>query len=452
MLVAMSGPRLHVPSLSDKFPLSIDAGGRYLNNALGDPFFLNGDAGWSLEAQCTQQQVDQYLDVRRAQGFNLVLFQCFEAKYTSQTPRWRNANGDDPFVGMTSTSIDFTAMVDAFFDNVELCVSKLAARGMVAVIAPAYFGFNNNSNGAGWAEAIAAESSGDLQTYGAAVATRFAPYGNVIWALGGDWAGDNTARDHQWNIAIGIRSVNPDAIICGHPMRTDGDGYSLWGPGGRNYTGWNLNTIYTDDEDVCSEAATAYGRSGPVPALGFEFRYDGEHGPMSVNGLVQQFWQVVLSGMCGHIFGSYPAWCFGDEWNSGTVDAQEAIDDYLDTPGTLAVAASAQAYMGYDWHLLEPKTDTSVITTSLGTGVSQICPARASDGSFALAFVNTGSTVTLQKSCVTHTPLNVRWRDPTNGNYTTPAEGSSHANSGTQTFAFPGSNAAGGNAWILEVA
>ena len=45
-----------------------------------------------------------------------------------------------------------------------------------------------------------------------------------------------------------------------------------------------------------------------------------------------------------------------------------------------------QLFGAFEWWKLEPKTDTSLVTTALGSGKSRICPALASDRSFAMVW------------------------------------------------------------------
>lgn len=53
---------------SAAFPLSVSADHRHLQDAQGKPFFITGDAAWSLIAQLSREDADKYLrlDARRA--------------------------------------------------------------------------------------------------------------------------------------------------------------------------------------------------------------------------------------------------------------------------------------------------------------------------------------------------------------------------------------------------
>ncbi len=78
------------------FPLSIKPGERYLVDTAGEPFLIQGDTAWSLIAELTREDVDLYLDDRRARGFNTILVSLIEAKFATNAPA--NAYGQPPFL------------------------------------------------------------------------------------------------------------------------------------------------------------------------------------------------------------------------------------------------------------------------------------------------------------------------------------------------------------------
>jgi hypothetical protein len=79
------------------WPLSVHASGRYLIDAVGAPFFIHGQAPWSLATNLTRSDIVYYLDDRLAKGFNAIVFELIEHWFTSQIPRYRNKEGNDPF-------------------------------------------------------------------------------------------------------------------------------------------------------------------------------------------------------------------------------------------------------------------------------------------------------------------------------------------------------------------
>lgn len=405
-----------------RFPLS--SAGRYLVGADGRPVFLLGDTPWSIAVQLTHAQVDQYLEARAAQGFTAILWNAIEHKFSSQTPAYRNAYGYDPFTTMT----DFAAPNENYWRTVDYIVNRSRALGIVCVINPAYLGYGGGDEG--FNVEVTAESAADLQTYGAWLARRYTQ-GNVIWCMGGDYAGTVGERDKQWHVVTGMRTVRTSDLITAHNARTDSDAFSHWS----GYAGFNLNAIYVGisvPQESYSEAATAYGRSGPLPFVFIEGDYDSSN-PATDADLRRQAWQSVLSGACGHFFGNVPIWGFGEPVMSGGAGAAAALASGLDTTATRDVRRVHELLRGYEWHLLEPRTDTSLVTSSLGTGTARVCPALAKGGRFALIWVPSDQSVTVQMSAFTVSSVRARLYDPTTGAFSAVA-GSPFANSGTQSI------------------
>src|ERR1700744_4496804 len=52
--------------------LEVSQNGRFLITENGKPFFWLGDTGWLLLSRLTTDQAQQYLENRRAKGFNLI--------------------------------------------------------------------------------------------------------------------------------------------------------------------------------------------------------------------------------------------------------------------------------------------------------------------------------------------------------------------------------------------
>lgn len=398
------------------WPLTVHASGRYLVQADGTPFFVHGDTPWSIEVQLTHAQVDTYLNDRAAKGFTALLFEAMEHLFSSQTPPWRNAQAAvDPFTTTTASSCSWTSRVESYWQTVDYIVAGAKSRGMACFITPAYLGFGGGAGGSGdqgWNGAVVNANASDLQAYGAFLAQRYGQgYGNVVWVMGGDYAGTTAERDKQWNIATGIRSVTPNALITGHGARTQ-EAYDYW----NGYTGFNLNNIYTDGVEY-TYAATAYGRPGPLPFVLIEGYYDGESA--SPADCRRQAYASLLSGACGHFFGNNPIWGFGEPNANGGAGPAAALSSALNTTATQHMAHVKTLFAAYQWWKLEPRTDTSLVSSSLGTGTSRICPALANDGTFALIWVPTSQTVTVVTNALTGVPGNVRIRlyDPTTGTY-----------------------------------
>ena len=54
------------------FPLKVASGNRYLIDQSNVPFFINGEAAWSLIVATTDADAEKYLEDRRQKGFNAI--------------------------------------------------------------------------------------------------------------------------------------------------------------------------------------------------------------------------------------------------------------------------------------------------------------------------------------------------------------------------------------------
>lgn len=427
-----------IEAVSGSFPLSISADGRYLEEPNGSAFFIHGDTPWSIVVQLGQtgspSQLKTYMDTRHAQGFNTIMFNMIEHYFSSQTPFYEDVAGNVPFVGMDHDTVDFSQPVEAYWARVDTIFDEALLRGMLIIAFPAYLGFGggaNSPNDQGWDSAVDAASNANLQAYGVFLANRYGPasgYGNVIWAMGGDYNAPNPEKCGQ--IAVGILSVDPNAIITYHGARNT-SGYTV--ASGQSW--FNLNNVYCGTDGVSyDDSATEYARGGPIPLFFIEGGYGGAESDAVVR---RQAHQAVLSGCrAGHCYGSYRVWSFGDPNAGNDIGPAAALDDMTNTSGVEMSYAHA-LWSSYAMHKLEPKTDTSLVTSSLSSGTSRVCPALASDGSFAMIYAPSSQTVTVNLAALAPSSVRARLWNPTTGAFST-VSGSPFANSGTQNIATGG--------------
>jgi hypothetical protein len=395
---------------------------------------VHGDSPWSIEVQLTHAQIDTYLDDRVAKGFNAILFQPMEHLFSSQTPPWKNAqSGAVPFASTTSNSLSWGNPVEDYWRTVDYVVNGARARGIICFITPAYLGFGGGAGAPadqGWMGAVTNAAAADLRAYGAFLGNRY-NQGNIVWVMGGDYAGTTAERDKQWNVALGIRQVRAADLITGHPMRSDEEAYPFWS----GYTGFNLNTIYTNGIEYVA-AARAYGRPGAMPFVLIEGRYEGD-GVGTPASLRRQAYASILSGACGHFFGAYPIWGFGEPVANGGAGAASALASSLSSTATTEMAHVPKLFLSYEWWKLVPRIDASLVTSTLGSGTSRICPALAGDGSFAMIWVPAAGTVTVNMSALSASGIRARYFEPANGGFAAVA-GSPFANAGVRSFSVPG--------------
>lgn len=433
MVASVSRLNGNVSADAGIFPLSIS--GRGFVTASSAAFPIWADTPWSALSQLTTNQMDTYLNTRQSQGFNAVLFNAPDENFSTQTPTYQNINGDNPFG--TMSPLDLTDPVEAYWLHVDYWYDGCIARGILPMLCPLYFGFEGT--GEGWYPYLSGLADADFQDYGAFLATRY-PY--CLWVLGGDNERDGTARAQQWNIVTGIRSVNASAIVTAHGSRGNIP-YDYWGAGGDNLTGFNVSNIYTrySDNNEYDKAASAYADG--LPFFNIENQYDEDASPAWQRvWMFRQVYASILSGACGYVYGNSLLWGFGYPDHT----AAEDLADHLSTQGVTDLMRAKTFFASYPVNKLVPKTDTSLVTTSLGTGDSRVCPALSSDSDFALVWKKNSSSIAVDMSNFVQSSVRVRWFDPTDGSYTAV---DTFSNSGTQEIAHPGNNANGSLEWVL---
>ncbi len=403
------------------FPLHVESGKRYLVDAKGNPFLLQGDAAWSLIAQLTNAEAEQYLEDRRQKGFNTVLVDLISHEFAANAPN--NAYGDAPFL----TPGDFSTPNEAYFAHAAYVINLAAQKGILVLLTPAFMGFGGGSQG--WYSEMTANGPTKLRDYGTYLANRFRSYDNILWVEGGDY--NPPDLDLLRAIPNAIRAVEPKWLHNFNGAR----GTSALAFLGDGEPWLDVNDIYTESGDVVPSAFQEYERS-QMPFFLVEAQYEGEGGADEAT-VRQQAYQAVLSGAMGQIMGNNPVWLFGSGW-------QQA----LDSPGARTLSYLPALLAHRAWWTMEPDTNHTVLTTGVNAGGDQAATARATGGSFVLAYLPFTRPVTVDLAQLSGPNVVARWYDPTNGTFAS-VDGSPFPASGLRVFPSAGANSRGFHDWVL---
>jgi hypothetical protein len=382
------------------FPLRVRPGTRWLEDASGRPFFVQGDSPWSLPVQLTRAQALTYLDDRARRGFSAIMFEAMEHEFSSQSPPWLTVDGAVPFASGDA----YDPRVDAYWRKIDFLVEEANRRGIACFLHPAYLGYEGGSQG--WTTEVLAASPDVLHAYGRWLARRYAGRG-VVWVLGGDYAGamHPGLLERQWQIARGIRAVDVAAVVTAHGPRGD-SAYAAW----HGFDGLTLNNIYTGGTEHVL-AAREYARSGPMPFVLIEGWYDGDRATPA--DCRRQAWVAVLGGACGHFFGNQPLWGFGEPNANGGLGAAHALATALDTPATRQVALVKSLLDSLPWWQLVPAPDGSLVTSPRGAGRDFVAAAATPDRSLALVWTP-GRAFDLDPAYLA-AGMRARWYDTSTG-------------------------------------
>jgi hypothetical protein len=411
-----SAPRvIGVGGNGAKFPLSAHSSGRYFVDAKGVPVFLQIDAGWSVEVNLTTSEITTYLTTRKSQGFNAVICEFIEHQYSNQTPEYRNVNGDDPFT--TMSPVAFQSPNEPYWQHVDYLVNKALELEILLIVNPCYFGFQQGPQG--WYSQMVATSDANLYAYGQFLGNRY-PQPNIKWAWGGDDNGDATSRAKQRQILAGIRSVRTSAYNTFHasPDSNSSDVVAL--ADYPNFFDW-VYAYENQSQYPFAKVAAAYSATPARVVMFGESHYENENS--TLQQVRRQSYSSFLAGARAQSYGNSPVWFFGSGWQAALTSTGATEQSYF-----AALVASCQ------WWKLEPKTDNTLVTSSKGGTTAPVCPALASDGTFALIYVPGAQTITAVTTALTGVTGNVRIRfyNPTTGAYS--AVAASEAKSGSRSI------------------
>jgi len=120
----------------------------------------------------------------------------------------------------------------------------------------------------------------------------------------------------------------------------------------------------------------------------------------------------------------------------------------LSSPGSQSMTHLWKLFTSRNWWQLQPDASNFVLVGGLGSEQERAVAAVADDRQFAVAYLPTARTITMNLDGLAGPLISAEWYDPSSGTYQ-PASGSPFAASGTQTFKSPGRNSGGADDWVL---
>jgi hypothetical protein len=429
--------------------LSVSVDGRSINSSSGSKFSINGDTAWSLAVNLNDTDTITYLADRQAKGVNLIVVNLIEHKFSEQTPKWRNKNGDDPFTATVSANNpDFTTPNEPYWVHVDWLIDQAASHGIYVLAFPCYIGYQPDGVGdEGWASVVSANGTSRMTTYGNFLGNRYKNKPNIIWAMGGDNDPVNTVTGvgnltvHYNNLANGIKAN------ASHLMTAHGNGESI-SSDSYNQSWLDLNFAYTKSA-VSTYSRNAYQATPAKPSILIEGMY-GNSSYTDVE-LRSEMYQSVLGGCVGHIYGQYPIWYFGINSsasgnsfpinNGGTGGLNWSTQ--LNTFGAAFLFYVRKLLNARNLSLLTPDYAHTKVTAGFGTDGLNYAPVAAS--SDILIAYTRGVALTVAKGQFTSATFNVNWYNPRDGSTT--SSGTVAMGSGSQVFTPPTTGSS--NDWVL---
>ncbi|HEY8098248.1 MAG TPA: DUF4038 domain-containing protein [Methylobacter sp.] len=476
------------------YPLKVSTDSRSALTPLGRYFFIALDSAWYSHFNLNPTDQATYLADRLSKGFNAITAMAIEHKfslnkppldfvsnlpftkqlggstYTGSPNGTTSVNGNsgqyaaDNYSNANTQSPDFTYPNSAYWDRLVTFIDSRYKEGILVLLFPCYIGFAGGDEG--WMVELSANdavtgagglagqpyvdaSKSKAWNYGAFIATRFAPYPNILWIMGGDYGsggnsgifttGQKTAVD---NLMQGMKSVGGtrSILFTAHWSRGSlASSVTLT-------NSFDLESVYTDTTPA-NECRSGWSNSPAAPAFNIENEYESAAAG-SAPYRKYQWWSVTCgSGLVYGQDGANPLYFFRSGWQS-----------QLSTQTALDVARLIIFIQSLPWWTLVPSglvngafTQKNIITANGSTSGQQDYISATADaaGTTCVAYIPPAWALTnfTVDMTVMRGTTTAQWFDPTNGTYTLIS--SSLVNTGTHTFTPPGTNSAGDTDWVL---
>jgi hypothetical protein len=390
------------------FPLTVSGNGRYLVDANGHPFRIQGDSSWDIVHNAADlNAVKAYLDDRQSRGFNAIL--CYYnpvAYYSGSSAPWFNKlggsgagtaalpftlntggtawNGDPTF---TNHDAAFSSPNDDAFEWLGQVIDECDARDMLVVYFMCYMGFNSGNHD-GWAQTILNTSNTTTvcNTFGQYLANGHGTFSgyknrkNILWIVGGDTLPGNgsTLALRALEVLKGLQTAGDTHLVSAHwqrdfltPDQTDF---------ASRITVWHS---YTADPSY-AEGRASYAQSPTRPVFTIELHYWGEHGLSRANVRYNQ-WGSQLSCVGGQFFGFGPFWGFATSADGTTTGT---ITDTTAWQASHAYTANFYVSHGGNWYRAKVAGTSAASGGPTGTGTNIV------DNTVTWTFVATVSSGT----------------------------------------------------------
>lgn len=411
------------------YPLKLARAGNkhYLVDQLGVPYFLYGDAAWSILTAVTTADATAYLDDRQSRGINAIAVVLVD-HITGNTGKSTQA-GDAPF----TTPGDFTTPNEAYFAHADAIINLAASRGICVFLHAAYLGFNGGDEG--WYVVMGNNGTTNLTTYGNYLGNRYKNFPNIVWINAGDY--DPPDKTLTRAVANGIKANDPNHLHTVH-CNEGTAGLDFWS--GETWLDVDSTYDYLDrgaGHYVATDMATEYGLGGFKPCFNIEARYEAG-GTGTAQTWRQQMWESVTGGGFGHIYGHGTVWNFDAGWQSA-----------LNAAGVQHLKVWSDLLSTRAFHTLVPDTTAAFITSGASSDPTRRTGARDAAGTLGIIYIpgSAAGSITVDRSGFAR-KIWARWYDPTNGTFSN-VTGSPFTNTSTFTVSTPGNNAGGDGDWVM---
>ncbi len=428
------------PSVNfQKGKLQVSSDGRYLQHKDGTPFFYLGDTAWELFHRLNEQEVEKYLENRRAKGFTVIQAVILAELDGLTVP---NAYGDLPL-----NSVEEVVPNEAYFKWVDKVIRMAEAKGLYIGLLPTW----GDKVDKQWGVGPQVFNPEYALVYGKWLGKRYKNFKNIIWINGGDrWGGDGNFA--IWDaLGKGIKSSDKNHLMTFHPQ------------GECSSSQWFHNNLWLDfnmaqtghcqrDYEIFERLIVKDFNRIPVkPCIDGEPRY--ENHPVcwkpdsmgwfdDVDVRQAMYWSL-FSGAFGHTYGCHEIWQMKTPAREAVGMARGDWQSSLDLPGAFDLIHARRLMERFNWENRIPAN--GIVISENNSYKSKVTALRGKG--FALVYFPNGEKATLDLTEISRkNELSLEWMNPRTGELTKAGNVSRN-----QSNAVTPPSSGRGNDWILIV-
>jgi hypothetical protein len=450
--------------------IRVSENNKFLITKEGKPFFWLGDTDWELFHRLTREEAEEFLEIRKQQGFNVIqavaLAEFNGIREPNRYGDWPLNNEDPTQLAITPGDNPKNQYEYDYWDHVDFVINKAAEKGMYIGLLPTW----GDKLAHMWGDGPIIFNEQNAEVYAATLAKRYAKQWNVIWILGGDrpavysWKVKDEEKKYDdrplWRaMARGIESVlGKETFITYHPAGGSNSTSQYiqeepWldmnafqsGHGSREADAWNWVTrdlSYkpqkpTLDMEPCYE---------DHPVNPWDGKWTKQRGYFTAYDVRARIYRGIFAGACGVTYGHHQVWQFMNKDLYEPVNPGDTI-----IPWRKAAKAMAAEQMQYLKKLMLSRPyetrvgDQSLIKSEVGKSyIDLVYATRNEDGSYAMIYLPQNKPVSIDLSKISGSLKNSWWFDPRTGKS---IQGKSIKGKSIQTFSPPKE----GQDWILII-
>jgi len=442
---------LSLQGMAQPQPLAVSKSGRYFITADGKPFFWLGDTGWLLFVKCSREEAIKYLDIRKAQGFNMI-----QVMVLHDLKNAVNVYGDSAFINkdvsqprITNGNAIASEEEYDYWDHVSFIIDEAAKRnmytGMVAI----------------WGSNVKAKliTKPQAESYARFLVNRFKDKPNIVWINGGDLKGD--VEMEIWNtLGETFHKEDTKHLQSFHPRGRYSS--SVW----FHDKPWlDFNMVQSGHKDYAQDTTAGdqfhfgednwrfinqdYQRQPVKPVLDAEPSY--ENIPHGLHDSLQTRWTdadirryaywSVFAGGAGFTYGENAVMQFRKAYEpKGAYGVTTTWEQGILSKGATQMQFLKKLMLSQD--ILSGKPDQSLLNDQ---GERYNYLAAFSGTGYAFVYTYNGRSIPVNIGKLTGNKILCSWYDPCNGKYQVIG---TFANMRKQTFDPPGKKR-NGNDWVL---